>query len=151
MLYMETTPHIGSQITITPELAHVVSSIAAKHPDSGIRIEYREDMPVNFWHVIPVDDDKEYVVNDETGQAHAIDCDLDEGQPFGAPAKPVKLTKPQREALERCVRNNGWALSIGSAAQSMARKLESYGYVTINEGSGNIHITEAGRKAAGRV
>lgn len=149
MLYMETTPHIGSQITITPELASAAGRIALKHSDSGLRIEYREDDPLNIWHVIAVDDDKEYAVNDETGEIHAIDCDLDDDcmcQP-APPAKPAKLTKPQREALERCVRNNGWALSIGSAAQSMARKLESYGYVTINEGSGNIHITQAGRDA----
>lgn len=151
---METTPHTGSQITITVELAQAAATIAQRHPDGAIRIEYRETDPENIWHVLAVgvETTKEYTVNDETGEIHAMDCDLDEDctcQPVQRRAP--KLTRSQRAALERCVMNNGWQNLVGSAHQAMARKLESYGYVTVSEGGGSMDITEAGRRAVGPV
>lgn len=157
---METTPQIGSQITITVELAQAAAKIAERRPDGAIRIEYREDQPENLWHVIALgvtdEETKEYVVNDETGAIHDIDCDLDDDcmcRPFeSAPAlKPLKLTRAHREALTRCVMHNGWTMTEGSAAQAMAAKLEAHGLVTRNESGTAIYITEKGREVLGPV
>jgi hypothetical protein len=61
---------VGAHITITAELAIAVGEIAARHPECGIRIEYREGDPEEFWHVGALDatdGDTWYDVNDQDG------------------------------------------------------------------------------------
>lgn len=60
--------------------------------------------------------------------------------------RTVKLTRPQREMLERAS-ILGWTLVTGSAAMSCARVLESRGLVTVPESGVSAYITDAGREA----
>lgn len=61
---------VGVHITITSELAVTTGEIARRHPDCGIRIEWREGEPDELWHVGAIDGeptDTWYVVNDQDG------------------------------------------------------------------------------------
>lgn len=60
----------GVHITITSELAIAAGEIAKRHPNCGIRIEWREGEPDELWHVGAIDGeptDTWYVINDQDG------------------------------------------------------------------------------------